>query len=63
VTSLYAAAREFLERELSDADASGDRARVGLIALRLCEVITQEDFDECRRLDQPRAPIVADHAA
>jgi hypothetical protein len=49
--SVYAVAREFLERALSTAESRGRRRDARDIAVRLCEVIEQEDFDECRRLD------------
>jgi hypothetical protein len=58
--SIYSVAREFMERELAAAEARGDRRDARVIAERLCEVIEQEDFDECRRLDQPSPPIVSD---
>jgi hypothetical protein len=60
---VYATAREFLERALAAADAKHDRTEARLIALRICEVIEMEDFDECRRLDQPSAVIDSDRCA
>lgn len=57
---VYATAREFLERALAAAEAKHDRCEVKVIALRLCEVIELEDFDECRRLDAPSAPITCE---
>jgi hypothetical protein len=50
VLGAYTVAREFLERAMSTAEARSDRSEVRIIALRLCEVIEQQDFDECHRL-------------
>jgi len=60
VSSIYRVAIEYLERALSQAEARGDRAEARVIAERICEVLVQEDFDECSRLDQPSCPIISE---
>ena len=47
----YAVAREFLERALAAAEARHRTHLARNIRERLCEVIEQEDFDECHQLD------------
>lgn len=50
VTSPLATAREYFERALTEAEARHDRTEARTIAVRLCEVITMQDFDEVQRL-------------
>jgi hypothetical protein len=45
-----ATSRDLFDRALSDAEALGDRIETRLMALRVCELIEFEDFDEVRRL-------------
>jgi len=49
---VYQTAREYLERALVQAEARGDRQLARTIAVRICEVIEQEDYHECRLLHE-----------